>query len=97
MADTIKRYDIIQKIGRKYLTSNIENDEFSLLLLNISLINSLSSISSFLKKLFIEFIAKASASPYTKIKIVREATSSFDLDMQEKAFDVLKHLHIEII
>ena len=42
-------------------------------------------------------IAKASASPYTKIKIVRDATSSFDLDMQEKSFDVLKHLHIEII
>ena len=42
-------------------------------------------------------IAKASASPYTKIKVVRNATSSFDLDMQEKAFDVLKHLHIEII
>ena len=42
-------------------------------------------------------IAKASASPYAKIKVVRNATSSFDLDMQEKAFDVLKHLHIEII
>ena len=42
-------------------------------------------------------IAKASASPYAKIKIVRDATSSFDLDMQEKAFDVLKHLHMEII
>ena len=42
-------------------------------------------------------IAKASASPYAKIKVVRDATSSFDLAMQEKAFDVLKHLHIEII
>ena len=42
-------------------------------------------------------IAKASASPYAKIKVVRNATSSFDLDMQEKSFDVLKHLHIEII
>ena len=42
-------------------------------------------------------IAKASASPYTKIKVMRNATSSFDLDMQEKSFDVLKHLHIEII
>ena len=42
-------------------------------------------------------IAKASASPYAKIKIVRNATSSFDLEMQEKSFDVLKHLHIEII
>ena len=42
-------------------------------------------------------VAKASASPYAKIKIVRNATSSFDLEMQEKSFDVLKHLHIEII
>ena len=42
-------------------------------------------------------IAKASASPYARIKVVRNATSSFDLEMQEKAFDVLKHLHIEII
>ena len=42
-------------------------------------------------------IAKAAASTYCKIKIVRDATSSFDLEMQEKAFDVLKHLHMEII
>ena len=42
-------------------------------------------------------IAKSFASPYAKIKVVRNATSSFDLDMQEKSFDVLKHLHIEII
>ena len=42
-------------------------------------------------------IAKSSASPYAKVKVVRDATSSFDLDMQEKAFDVLKHLHMEII
>lgn len=25
----MKRFDIIQKIGQKYLKSNIENDEFS--------------------------------------------------------------------
>ena len=42
-------------------------------------------------------IAKSFASPYCRIKIVRDATSSFDLSMQEKAFDVLKHLHMEII
>ena len=42
-------------------------------------------------------IAKSSASPYAKIKVVRDATSSFDLEMQEKSFDVLKHLHIKII
>lgn len=42
-------------------------------------------------------IAKSFASPYCRIKIVRDATSSYDLSMQEKAFDVLKHLHMEII
>ena len=42
-------------------------------------------------------IVKSAASPYAKIKVVRNATSSYDLEMQEKAFDVLKHLHIEII
>ena len=42
-------------------------------------------------------IAKTFANPYAKIKVVRNATSSFDLEMQEKSFDVLKHLHIEII
>ena len=41
-------------------------------------------------------IAKSFANPYARIKIVRNATSSFDLEMQEKTFDVLKHLHIEI-
>lgn len=42
-------------------------------------------------------IAKTFSSPYAKIKVIRKATSSFDLAMQEKSFDVLKHLHIEII
>lgn len=41
-------------------------------------------------------IAKSFANPNATIKIIRNATSSFDLDMQEKTFDVLKHLHIEI-
>lgn len=42
-------------------------------------------------------IAKTFASSYCQIKVVRAATSSSNLAMQEKAFDVLKHLHIEII
>jgi nicotinamidase-related amidase len=41
-------------------------------------------------------IAKSFAGPCAKIRIVRSATSSFDLGMQEKTFDVLKHLHIII-
>lgn len=34
--------------------------------------------------------------PYTKLRIAKDATSSFDLEMQNKTFDVLKHLYIEI-
>lgn len=42
-------------------------------------------------------IAKSALGPKGVIKVVRDATSSFDLDMQEKGFDILKNLHIEII
>lgn len=42
-------------------------------------------------------IAKTFAGKNAQIKVVEDCTSSFDLEMQEKAFDVLKHLHIEII
>ena len=75
--------------GSKELGHYIEKNNFD----EIYLVGLVSDICVFSNAI----IAKASASPYTKIKIVREATSSFDLDMQEKAFDVLKHLHIEII
>ena len=75
--------------GSKELGHYIEKNNFD----EIYLVGLVSDICVFSNAI----IAKASASPYTKIKIVREATSSFDLEMQEKAFDVLKHLHIEII
>lgn len=42
-------------------------------------------------------VVKAFSSPKTEIKVVRNATSSFDLDVQEKSFDMLKHLHIQVI
>lgn len=42
-------------------------------------------------------IVKAFSSPITKIKVVQNATSSGDLLMEEKSFEMLKHLHIEII
>ena len=75
--------------GSKELGHYIENNDFE----EIYLCGLVSDICVFSNAI----IAKASASPYAKIKVVRNATSSFDLDMQEKSFDVLKHLHIEII
>ena len=75
--------------GSKELGHYIESNNFD----EIYLCGLVSDICVFCNAI----IAKASASPYATIKIVRNATSSFDLDMQEKAFDVLKHLHIEII
>ena len=42
-------------------------------------------------------IAKAALGPNGVVKVVRDATSSYDLEMQEKGFDILKNLHIEII
>ena len=75
--------------GSKELGHYIENNNFD----EIYLCGLVSDICVFSNAI----IAKSSASPYAKIKVVRDATSSFDLAMQEKAFDVLKHLHIEII
>jgi len=75
--------------GSKELGHYIENNNFD----EIYFCGLVSDICVFSNAI----IAKASASTYAKIKIVRNATSSFDLDMQEKSFDVLKHLHIEII
>lgn len=42
-------------------------------------------------------IAKAAIGPKGHIKVVKNATSSADLDMQEKSFEMLKHLHIDVI
>ena len=89
--DLVKDSLVFEKpgFGSKELGHFIENHNFD----EIYLCGLVSDICVFCNAI----IAKASASPYATIKIVRNATSSFDLDMQEKAFDVLKHLHIEII
>ena len=42
-------------------------------------------------------IAKAALDKNGVVKVVRNATSSYDPVMQEKGFDILKNLHIEII
>lgn len=41
-------------------------------------------------------IAKSASSEKTEIIVCKDATTSYDLDMQEKSFDVLRHLHIQI-
>lgn len=89
--DLVKDSKVFEKpgFGSKELGHYIESKNFD----EIYLCGLVSDICVFSNAI----IAKASASPYAKIKIVRDATSSFDLDMQEKAFDVLKHLHMEII
>ena len=84
-ARTFEKYTF----GSKELGKYIEEKDFD----EIYLCGLVSDICVFSNAI----IAKSSASPYAKIKVVRNATSSFDLEMQEKAFDVLKHLHIEII
>ncbi len=42
-------------------------------------------------------IAKASANTKCRIIVHKNATSSFDLNVQQKSFDLLEHLHIEVI
>ncbi len=42
-------------------------------------------------------IAKAACNETTEIKVIRSATSSNDLETQEKSFDMLKHVHIDVI
>lgn len=42
-------------------------------------------------------IAKSACKETCEIKVVRNATSSNDLTIQEKSFEMLKHIHIDII
>lgn len=42
-------------------------------------------------------IAKASGTPNTRVIVLKDATDSNDKDMQEKSFEMLRHLHIEVI
>jgi len=42
-------------------------------------------------------IAKSASSPECRIAVYKDATSSYDLETQEKAFEILRHLHIGVI
>ena len=42
-------------------------------------------------------IAKAAMGKYGKVFVVKNATASFDEEMQQKGFDILENLHIKVI
>lgn len=42
-------------------------------------------------------IAKAAIGPKGHVKVVKAATTSNDLETQDKSFEMLKHLHIDVI
>ena len=42
-------------------------------------------------------IAKSALGKYGKVFVVKNATASFDEDMQQKGFDILENLHIKVI
>lgn len=42
-------------------------------------------------------IAKAALNKFSRVYVVKNATASFDEDMQQKGFDILENLHIKVI
>ncbi len=42
-------------------------------------------------------IAKAALDKYGRVYVVKNATASFDNEMQQKGFDILENLHIKVI
>ncbi len=42
-------------------------------------------------------VCKTAAKENTPIKVVRNATSSYDLETQEMSFKILNHIHIDVI
>ena len=70
-------------LGRYLEENHFEEIEFCGLVSNICVLSNM-------------VIAKA-ASPESKIFVNRKLTGSFDETMQEKAFDILKNLHMQVI
>lgn len=87
-----KNYPCIEKetFASKELLHFIENRPFIYESIEIcGLVSDICVISN-------AIIAKA-ASPKSKILVDKKATSSANLQMQEKAFEVMQNLHIEVI
>lgn len=89
--DRVKNYPTISKnqFGTIELSDYIKNNDYE----EIYLCGLVSDICVFSNAV----IAKNSASIFTRVFVVRDATSSNDPEMQEKSFDMLKHLHIDVI
>lgn len=86
----VKNYPTFSKysFGSIELGDYIKNKEYS----EIYLCGLVSDICVFSNAI----IAKSAASTNTEIFVCKNATSSNDLVMQEKSFELLKHLHIKI-
>jgi len=92
--DEVKEfYPVFEKAGFPSLTLGNYIHGLSPLIDEIYLCGLVSDICVFSNAI----IAKAACGKNCKVKVIENATSSNDLDMQEKSFEMLKHLHIEVV
>lgn len=86
----IKKHLVIEKpgFGSFELGEILKNKKYT----NIELCGLVSNIC-----IISNAIIAKTASPCSQILVDRKATSSYDLKMQEMAFEVMKNLHIKVI
>ena len=93
LVDYMKRHPVFEKhtfgsldLGNYIRGLNVILDEVYL----VGLVSNICVISN-------AIIAKAALSKNGKVFVVKNATASFDEDMQQKGFDILENLHIKVI
>ena len=93
LEDYMKRHPVFEKhtfgsidLGNYIKGLNVILDEVYL----VGLVSNICVISN-------AIIAKAAMGKYGKVFVVKNATASFDEDMQQKGFDILENLHIKVI
>ena len=93
LEDYMKRHPVFEKhtfgsldLGNYIRGLNVIIDEVYL----VGLVSNICVISN-------AIIAKAALSKNGKVFVVKNATASFDEDMQQKGFDILENLHIKVI
>ena len=93
LQDAMKRHPVFEKhtfgsidLGNFIKGLNVLIDEVYL----VGLVSNICVISN-------AIIAKAALGKYGKVFVVKNATASFDEEMQQKGFDILENLHIKVI
>ena len=93
LEDYMKRHPVFEKhtfgsldLGNYIRGLNVIIDEVYL----VGLVSNICVISN-------AIIAKSALSKNGKVFVVKNATASFDEDMQQKGFDILENLHIKVI